>query len=82
MTLLRPHIVAAASISRGATSGALRTRAVARRARGRWGGAGAPCQDGDRHGANVRERTPERTALDLQMEADDCRPAGEHGRRE
>ncbi len=57
MTLLRPHIVAAASIPRGATSGPVRPICVhvptARRARGRRGGARAPCQDRDRPGART-----------------------------
>ncbi len=57
MTLLRPHIVAAASISPEEQIGLVRPICVhvpaARRARGRRGDARAPWQEGDRPG---RER--------------------------
>ncbi len=74
MTLLRPHIVAAASLSRAnrgwsnrpactcpppdvlVVVGAVRER---------------PAKTATGHGAKDRERTPERTALDIQTEADD-----------
>ena len=70
MTLLRPHIVAAASDPprRESRVGPTDLRTRAQRPTCSWslGGGRASSQDGDRpQGANHRERTPERTALDL-----------------